>query len=299
MDSFYLGTFYLFRFITLYTPKFIMDLILKAGALFFYTIDKKHRRIAQVNLDLAYEDKLSQAEKIAIIKGCYKTLVYTLADFFKNQGASKEEVLEKVTFHDETFLINPLKEGKKIIIMTAHYGNWELLSLSIAAKFTPLAIVGRDLESDVMNKILTKNREQFNIELLSKTGAMKGMVKALKNTRPVGILVDQNTSETEGVLIDFFGKKARHTPSVAVLAKKFDAVIVPAYITMRDSKNFDVRFYEEIVMEDSGDKEADILKCVQAQADVTQKIIEDKPEEWFWLHQRWKNQYEEAYNNAK
>ncbi|MGA1941297.1 lipid A biosynthesis lauroyl acyltransferase [Arcobacter sp. YIC-310] len=296
MDNIYLFIFYVFRFFIKFTPKFIINPILNFLSFFIYSIDKKHRKIAEVNLDLAYENKISKKEKTNIIKKCYRNLVYTLADFIKNQGATKEEILEKVSFENSQILENAIRENKKIIIVTAHYGNWELLSLSIAAKFTPLSIVGRDLDSEVMNKILTKNREQFDIELLSKSGAMKGMVKSLKSSRPVGLLVDQNTKDNEGILIDFFGKKARHTPSVAVLAKKFDALIIPAFIQNNDYNNFVVKFFKPIEIDNTNDKEEDIRKCVQAQADITQKIIEDKPEEWFWLHQRWKNQYESLYN---
>ena len=295
MDSVYLSIFYVFRFFIKFTPKFIINPILNFLAFLIYSVDKKHRKIAKVNLDLAYEDRISEEEKVSITKKCYKNLIYTLADFIKNQGASKEEVLDKVSFENSEIIEKAISENKRIIIVTAHYGNWELLSLSIAAKFTPLAVVGRDLDSEVMNKILTKNREQFDIELLSKSGAMKGMVKSLKSNRPVGLLVDQNTKESEGILIDFFGKKARHTPSVAVLAKKFDAVIIPAFIQNNNHENSVVKFFEPISIDNSDDKEEDIRKCVQAQADITQKIIEDKPEEWFWLHQRWKNQYESMY----
>lgn len=295
MDSIYIILFYSFRTLIKFTPNFILKPILKFLAFLVYKIDKKHHKIAKVNLDLAYEDNLSDLKKEEIIKGTYRSLVFTMADFIRNQGASKEELLSKVTFFNDDVIKKALKEKRKIIIITAHYSNWELLSLSIAAKYTPMAIVGRDLESISMNKILTKNREQFDIELLSKTGAMKGMVKALKNNRPIGILVDQNTKEEEGVLIDFFDKKARHTPSVAILAKKFNAVIIPAYIKTDDYSNYEARFYEPIEIEDSDDKEQDILNCVQAQANITQKIIEEKPDEWFWLHQRWKNQYESMY----
>lgn len=295
MDSVYLSIFYVFRFFIKFTPKFIINPILNFLAFLIYSVDKKHRKIAKVNLDLAYEDRMSEEEKIDITKKCYKNLIYTLADFIKNQGANKEEVLEKVSFENSEIIENAISENKRIILLTAHYGNWELLSLSIAAKFTPLAVVGRDLDSEVMNKILTKNREQFDIELLSKSGAMKGMVKSLKSNRPVGLLVDQNTKDTEGILIDFFGKKARHTPSIAVLAKKFDAVIIPAFIQNKNDGDFVVKFFEAIPVDNTDNKEEDIRKCVQSQADVTQKIIEDKPEEWFWLHQRWKNQYEHLY----
>ena len=222
-------------------------------------------------------------------------MIFNLADFVRNQGATKEEVLDKVTFKNEHYLEEALKNGRKIILTTAHYGNWELLSLSIAAQFTPLSIVGRDLDSGVMNEILTANREQFNVELLSKSGAMKGMMKALKVNRTVGILVDQNTASNEGLLIDFFDKKARHTPSAAILSRKFDALLIPAFIKTYDHKNYVVEFYEPFETNNSENKDKDILNSVNQQAKVTQKIIEDKPDEWFWLHQRWKNQYEELY----
>jgi len=295
MDNIYLTLFYIFRFFIKFTPNFILNFLLNFLASFIYFFDRKHRKIVKVNLDLAYENKLTDEKKTKIAKDCYRNLIYVLADFIKNQGATKDEILDKVSFINNGILEKALLENKKIIIMTAHYGNWELLSLSIAAKFTPLSIVGRDLDSQIMNKILAKNREQFDIELLSKSGAMKGMVKALKSNRPVGLLVDQNTKSNEGILIDFFGKKARHTTSIAVLAKKFDAIIIPAFIQTSDHSKYIVKFLEPILVEDTEDKEDDIRKCVQKQADVTQRIIEEKPEEWFWLHKRWKNQYEGLY----
>lgn len=294
MDYIYLTSFYIFRFFIRVIPKIILDFFLNLFAFIIYTFDKKHRHIAKVNLDLAYENRITEYSKGQIIKNCYKNLLYTLADFVKNQGASKEEILNKVSFVNSEILQESLASNKKVIIITAHYGNWELLSLSIAAKLTPISVVGRDLDSKVMNKILTKNREQFDIELLSKTGAMKGMVRALKNNRPIGLLVDQNTSDSEGILIDFFGKKARHTPSASILAKKFDAIIIPAFIsTYNNHESYEVKFYDPIIT----DNNEDLSISVQSQANITQKIIENKPEEWFWLHKRWKNQYEYLYKN--
>ncbi len=297
IDYIYLTIFYIFRFIIKNTPRFILSSFITLLSFLIFKIDKKHRKIAKVNLDLAFESKYSENEKTDIIKKCYKNLLFVLADFVKNQGSTKEEILEKITFKNEDILTGYLKQNKKIIMITAHYGNWELLSLAVAAKFMPLSIVGRDLDSKVMNKILLKNREQFDIEILSKSGAMKGMIKALKSNRPIGLLVDQNTKSNEGELIDFFSKKARHTPSAALLAKKFDAVIIPAFIaTADDHKTYEISFYEPIFY-DEGDDEDSLIRCVQAQADITQKIIEKKPDEWFWLHQRWKNQYEDLYKN--
>ncbi len=296
MDNIYLFLFYCFRFFIKYMPIRLTRSLLGFFAFIAYSLDKKHRHVARVNLDLAFEDKKSEKEKEQIIKDCYKNILYNLAEFVKNQGATKEEILSKVVFKNTEALENAIKTKRKVIVTTAHYGNWELLSLAIAVKFSAVSIVGRDLDSKVMNTILTKNREQFDVELISKDGAMKGMMKALKQNRSLGILVDQNTSEKEGLLIDFFGKKARHTPSAAILARKFDAIIIPGYIRTYDHNTFEITFYDPIQTKVSEDKDEDILNSVKKQALITEQIIEEKPNEWFWLHQRWKNQYEELYN---
>jgi len=295
MDNIYLLGFNIFRFFIKYTPVVILNYILDFLSWFFYLIDTKHKKIAKVNLELAYEDTLTDEKKEYIVKNCYKNLVYSLSDFIKNQGASKEEILNKITFENSEILDDAISKNKKIIMVTAHYGNWELLPLGLAARFAPLSVVGRDLDSKIMNKILLANREQFNIQVLSKNGAMRGMIKALKANRIVGLLVDQNTKESEGILVDFFGKKVRHTPSVAVLAKKLDAIIIPAFITGNNHSKFTVTIHNPIILKHTDNSENDIHNCVQEQANITQKVIEEKPENWFWLHKRWKNQYEKLY----
>lgn len=269
----------------------VLDLL----AIVAYMLDKKHRKIARVNLDLAYEKRMSEEEKTRIIKKCYKNLLYNLMDFVENQNITKEKLLSKIRFHNEDKYLQAKKNGKNILFITAHYGNWELLPLCIGASFGNLWAVGRNLDSPKMNKILQDNREQFNVHMLEKKGAMKGLLRAIKNKENIGLLVDQNTSEKDGILIEFFGKLARHTPSAALIARKMDAIIIPAFITTSDYKTYDITFYDPIITQKTDDIDEDIRRSVQSQADITQKVIETKPDEWFWLHKRWKNQYEELY----
>ena len=295
LDYIYLFFFKLFVIIVKYTPRFITDGILSFFALLAYKIDARHRKIARVNLDLAYEDKINEEEKRRITKKCYKNLLYNMRDFVENQGTSKERLLSKVTIHNEHFYTDVKQEGKGVIFLTAHYGNWELLPLCMGATFGKLWGVGRNLDSEKMNEVLKKNRNQFNVHMLEKSGAIRGLFKALKNGENIGLLVDQNTRKKEGILIDFFGKLARHTPSAALIARKTGTPIVPAYITTNDYINYDITFYEPIITLKTDDSEEDIQKSVQAQANITEQIIRKKPDEWFWLHRRWKNQYEELY----
>jgi len=295
LDFLYLSSFNIFQWFVRHTPDFIKFPAIKGLAKLAYLLDSKHKRVAKVNLDLAYEDKLSDDEKYEIIKKCYENMVFNLADFVENQGISKDRLLSKVEFENSEIVEDAKKSGKPIIFMTAHYGNWELLALAIAAKFGALSIVGRPLDSKVMDEILKRNREQFNIELIPKKGAMRPLIKALKDGRSAGLLVDQNTTDSEGMLIDFFGKKARHTPAVAILAKRMNAIIIPAFIQTNDHNSYTINFYSPLEMKDSGNKDQDILENIQAQADITEQVIRQKPDEWFWFHRRWKNQYRDKY----
>jgi KDO2-lipid IV(A) lauroyltransferase len=295
MDKLYLIIFYIFQFFVKNIPDFLMNPVLDFIAWLIYVFDKKHRKIIKINLDFAYNNEMNDKEKTRIVKKCYKNLVYFLADFVKNQGITKDELSKKVTFKNKEVMENALKENKKIILITAHYGNWELIALCIGAFFDKVTGVGRALESKTLNNILKKNREQFDIKMLDKQGAMKGMIKALKRGRILGLLVDQNTAENEGVLVNFFAKKTRQTHSVALLARKMNAVILPIFITTDDYKNYLITFYDIITPQKSDDIDKDIQKLTQAQADAIEKAIRKKPDEWFWFHKRWKNQYEELY----
>lgn len=294
LDSFYLFAFGLFKFFVTKLPKPLVNTLINLFSTLGYLIDKKHNNIAKVNLDLAFEDRMKEEQKRAIVKKCYKNLLYLLKEFIVNQTISKENLLKKITFHNEHIYHDAIQKQKGVIFLTAHYGNWELLSLAMGAKFGPMSVIGRKLDSTAMNAILEKNRQRFNITLLEKKGAMRGILKALQKGENVGLLVDQNTSEQEGILISFFGKSARHTPAAAQFSKKMKSPIIPTFITTEDYEHFEITFYDPIVMSQDENEEA-IKNNVQAQANITQHVIEKKPDEWFWFHRRWKNQYGEHY----
>ena len=298
MDTLYLSAFYLFQWLVRHTPDTIKFPIIKGLARLAYFIDTKHRNIAKANLDLAFDNQMSGEEKQKIIKKTYENLLFNLADFIQNQGISKEELLKKVRFENADIVQEAQKSGRPIIFMTAHYGNWELLPLAISLYFDqPMSIVGRPLDSQVMNKILEKNRQQFDVQLIPKQGAMKPLIKALKEGRAAGLLVDQHTTRNEGILIDFFGKQARHTLAVAVLARRMDATIIPTFITSNDHKTFTIHFKTPIKIEKSDDKDEDIRQNIQAQSQAIEEAIRRKPDEWFWFHRRWKECCGELYQN--
>lgn len=288
IDFLYLTLYYFLKFLIFITPQSALKTLLNAISALFYKFDKKHTKIMRVNLKMCgYEG--SEAEKI--IKSCYKNFAYFGLNFLKNQGASKEEILSQVRFENAQMVQNALNSGKALIFQTAHYGNWELMSIACAAHFgVSISVVGRRLDSAMMNKILSKNRTRFNIELIDKSGAARGVLNALKNGRVVGMLVDQNTAAKDGIECKFFGKKILHTPAASIFAQKLNALIVPTFVH-QDGEISVISFYEPIKF----DENSSIQNATQAQSDATERVIRQKPDEYFWMHKKFKHFYESAY----
>ena len=294
IDFFIFIAYKIFKFIVKITPKSIM----KSGLILFsrliYFFDNKHKKIAMVNLDIVYKDNKTLEEKNEIIKQTYQNLVFNLYEFVENQSLTLQQLEKKLKIENENIILNAIKSKRKIILISAHYGNWELIGSYCSQKYKSMTNVGRPMSNEYLNKDLRYSRNLNKSEMLDKDNAAKGLIKALKLDRMVGLVVDQNTASNMGVLIDFFGKKARQTEAPAKLALKFDALIIPVFVIRNDFRDYSIKFCKPIDINklETDDK---ILECTQLQANIIRKQIEKKPDDWFWLHQRWKNQYEHLY----
>ena len=238
---------------------------------------------------MAYHSALSRKEKKSIGIAAFMNLIDTIFGIIRRDGMRKEEVVENVTFVGAEIIEHYQKEGKNFILITGHYGNWELLSQSIAIKFNlHLVGVGRKIDSNVMDKILKKNRERFNVEMVYKKGAMKGCVKAINQGKVIGILTDQAIRKNQSIDVTFFGTSATHTPLASILSRKFGLDMIPAYISTEDYKNYTVKIYEPIASRKTENQEEDLAILTQLQSDITEKVIRSNPKQWFWMHRRWK-----------
>jgi KDO2-lipid IV(A) lauroyltransferase len=214
----------------------------------------------------------------------------------KREKMSKSKVIENISFIGSEILQKYQKENKNFILITGHYGNWELLSQAIAIKFDfTLVGVGRKLDSPIMDRVLSENRERFNVEMIEKKGAMKSAIRVIKQNKTLGILTDQSIGAGQSVDVTFFDKKTTHTPLASILSRKFGLDLIPAYISTKDYKNYVVEIYPPIESIKTDNQEEDLRKLTQAQALVIEKQIKKYPNQWFWMHKRWKEYFGEIY----
>lgn len=297
IEYFYLFIYKVFALFIKILPDSWLDSGIYALARFAYFASAKRRSVIHANLKICFP-KLTNKEKKKIGIHSYQNLLYGIAGFIKREGQSREQILKNIHFENREILDKLLKEDKKVILITAHFGTWEILPSAIALGFDiPLSTVGRELDSKVMQKYLKKGREQVGVELINKRGALKGMIKAMGQGRILGLLVDQSIPASLSVDVELFEKRVTQTPSVSILARKFNAKIVPIYITSKDFKQHTITCYPPIMIDENLSKEEEIKRLNQAQADILEQVIKERPDEWFWSHKRFKVYDKEIYHD--
>jgi KDO2-lipid IV(A) lauroyltransferase len=284
----------IFKYIVLLLPKTIVKFFLDLLSHFIYLIDIKHKKIAMANLDLVYNNTISKNEKVTIVKKSYKNLVYNLYEFIENQTLTLKGFENKIVVKNDNIILNAIKNKRKIILITAHYGNWEYGNTYIPLKYGATTMVGRPMNNKYLNQELNKTRTKNNTQMLEKRDAGKGLIKAIKNNRILGLVIDQHSS-TGGMDVKFLGHTVVQSDSSSKLALKFDAVIIPLFFTMKSFGKYEAHFYDEIDSRDFQEKENNILELTQVQADIMSKHIKNNPTQWFWQHRRFKKYHNFIY----
>jgi KDO2-lipid IV(A) lauroyltransferase len=284
----------IFKFFVLIIPTSIIKIFLDILVILIYKIDYKHRKIAYANLNFVYKDQLTDIEKTKIVKDSYQNLIYNLYDFILNQTLTLEGFEKKITVKNEHIILDAIKNNRKIILITAHYSNWEFGNTWIPLKYKATTMVGRAMNNRFFNNELDKTRTRNNTQMLEKKDAARGLIKALKQDRIVGLVIDQHNSK--GIEIDFFGTKVLQSDSSSKLAVKFNAVIIPLFFQRTSFGKYDAIFYDKIEPTDYENINQNQI-LTQLQANIIEKHIKLEPNQWFWQHKRFKVFNKEIYSN--
>ena len=174
--------------------------------------------------------------------------------------------------------------GRGILLLGAHFGNWELLAASHALTRFPLSVVVRPLDSPLYDGILERFRTRSGVELITKRRALTDIVEALRRGRMVGILLDQNASRREGVFVPFFGIPASTSKGMALIALRTGAPVLPVFIRRRPDGRHVIDAGAPVPVPPDGD----VVAFTRAFNEAIEAAIRQAPEQWFWLHRRWK-----------
>lgn len=253
-----------------------------------YALLPKLGKTARVNLKIAFPN-LSNAQRNMIIRRMLRNLGWMAAEFARFPKYTKENIEQFVVLDGHENFLQGQRRGKGVLILTGHIGAWELSSFAHALYGFPLHYMARPIENERIDTLVNAYRCRAGNRPIFKNESARAMLKILKDAGTIGILADQNTMPEEAVFVDFFGKAASTTTGIARVALHTAAAVVPGYAVWDESlRKYRLRFEPPVDLVRTGNAERDILENTQKFAKVLEEIIRKYPDQWVWVHGRWK-----------
>ena len=253
----------------------------------FYYLSPRQRFITIHNLKRAFPEKsINEIKNIA--RGVYGTLAITAADFFEIPSLTKDNIGNLVEVEGLEYYTKALEKNRGVLLLGAHFSNWEVTAAAISLLLKPAVITYRPLDSSTLDNLVLRVRSCTGNVLIDKERAMRKMLRSLADNGIVATMIDQNMAWQEGVFVDFFGRPACTTTGLALLAMRTDAPVVPGYILRLENGKYRMVIKEEMPVIRTGDKDADILINTQNFSRFIEETVREYPDQWFWMHQRWK-----------
>ena len=255
-----------------------------------YRLMSRRKAIGYKNLNIAFGDKLSCKEKERVLRSAFRNFGKSFVEVIHFPKMSKSYILKKVSIIGQENYLKAMIKGRGVIVLTAHFGNWEMSSYVQSAVGYPLNIVVRPLDNSFLDGAVTKLRTMYGNKLFPQKKGLRQITEALKNQETVGILMDQNTLPSQGIFVDFFGKQACTIPVIAILALRYGVPVVPSFIVRTGFDTHALYIEPEIEVMRTCDAQKDIRLNTANFNKIIETYIRKYPEQWFWIHNRWKGQ---------
>ncbi len=253
----------------------------------WYLVDARHRRVAKSNLVNAFPD-WPYRTVCRTARGVCRHFARVLIDFLRlPRYADARYRARWVRVEGEEHVRAAQALGRGVILLGAHWGNWELMGLVCAALGYRVSAIARTVGSRGMTRFVNETRGVTGMRVFDKMQAARSTLAALKAGECVGILVDQNDAVT-GIAARFFGRECATTPALASFALKTGAPVVPAFCTLDEDGRYAARFGPPVAPPQTGDTDREVAEMTQRVTSCVEARVRERPEQWFWVHRRWK-----------
>ena len=256
-----------------------------------HTVRLLHRKLWRVglrNLEIAFPE-LPLRERKQILRRVYTGMGRHLAEFRLFPRYTAENADRVVIYEGFENFDAARRAGKGVLLLTGHFGAWEIGSFFHSLKGNPMKIVVRDLDNPLVDALVKRYRTMHGNETIDNREFLRGLLAAMRGNDTVGILMDTNMTPPQGVFVDFFGVPACTAAGMARVAMKTGATVVPAYtIWDFDLKKYKVCFDPPLETANTGDAAADVITNTARYNAALEAIVRRHPDQWLWVHRRWK-----------
>jgi KDO2-lipid IV(A) lauroyltransferase len=261
------------------------------GALAFL-ITGRLRRTGDRNLEIAYPESTAAWRK-GIVRQLYRNLGLHLAEFCRMSRYTPECTRGFIRYAGLEHYLAARDAGRGVLVITGHLGLWELSSFYHSLMGYPMSMVIRRLDNPLVDRLVNSIRCLHGNTVLHKDDFARGLLGAMRRGDTVGILMDTNMTPPQGVFVDFFGTPACTASGLARVAMRTEAAVLPGFLTWREEeKKYVLEFGERLELvrtgDRTGDDEQDIITNTQICTDAIEAWVRRFPEQWLWVHRRWK-----------
>ena len=240
------------------------------------------RRAGLHNLQMAMP-ALTRARRNQIVDGVFESIARMLVTVAKFTKIHKHNLPRWIRFEGMDHFHEAKAAGKGVLFATAHLGNWELSAFAHALVNGPMHVVARPLDHPQIDALIEQRRELSGNHVILKKDAARAILRALRANEAVGVLIDQNTAAEEGVFVNFFGVPACANKAFMRLASASGAAVIPGFALWSEAEQrYVLRFYPPINLT------GDVTRDTQALHSKLEEVIRDYPDQWMWIHRRWK-----------
>jgi KDO2-lipid IV(A) lauroyltransferase len=250
-------------------------------------LDRRHATIARENLSQAFGDELSARERERVLRACWRhfgRITFDALAFSKLDQKALGSVVKVIGLENAR---EALAKGHGALVFSAHFGHWEAGAYAMGLLGIPFAVIARPLDNPVLDRRLETLRSGSGNAVIPKRRAVRETMRALARGAGVAILIDQDAG-ADGVFVPYFGRLASTTPTLALLALRTEAPIVPVFARVETDGTISVHVEPVVHGRPTGDRDADVLRLTAECTAIVERWTRSSPEQWLWMHRRWK-----------
>ena len=250
-------------------------------------LDRRHLRVAADNLRQAFPD-WDEARVLATARGVYAHFGAVILDLLWMSGRPAEELLALADLEGVEHLQNARASGRGVVAPSGHLGNWEIQAAASVPKVGNVAMIARPLDNLELDERLNRLRTSTGNTVIYKQKALAQVMRTIREGGIVAILIDQNMQAKDGVFVRFFGRPACTTTVAAALALKTGCAIVPVRCLLKPNGRYRMVYGPPVEWPRTGRRDEDIVALTQHLTSIIEGWVRETPEQWLWLHRRWK-----------
>lgn len=263
-----------------------LDRLAGALAILSFDILRIRRKLIFKNLNIAFGNKKSAAEFIIIGRQSFKNVVLTAFELLRSK---QEDIDKSVTFEGKENIDAVLSKGQGCFVLCCHLGNWEAFGAVVGRQIATVHVAVKKVGNDSSDRFVSELRyhnKLFTLPRAKKGDAVRAIREALKRNEIIGFILDQARSGEPR--LPFFGADATTNTGLAAMARRFKAPVIPGFIKRVSFGKHHVTFWPELNLAESEDQNSDILENTKMFNKIIEKIVLECPEQYLWLHNRWK-----------